>query len=474
MIRFKQHLKPTLFEKQVLRNNRALIAFFCALVPFISGFNIYCTVTERFFASTTLTIQLILFTIVLCIFRPPTTDNQKILAIRYVIRAQLIIFAGYMILVVGIQHQLEVTPWAFLFIFLLFLLFPDKKGGLFSFLFVSLMLFFMLWTDLGKFKVHEDYLIRFYFSLSLFSFLTFCTVILRDIYLRNLEKTKKDLKKSEMAYRKLNANLITEIKYRDKIEKKLHQSIKMETLGNIAAGVAHDLNNILSGIATYPDLLLLNMAKDDPKRKHTEMIRDSGFKAAAIVEDLLTLARRGICNLDETDLKQVIETYLSSLEHETFLKNHPDIVVQTYFSPDVLKIMGSSIHLSKALMNLILNAGEAMPRGGNIQIRLFDQYTKTIPALFDDIPEGQYTVMSIKDSGIGIEASNLENIFEPFYSNKKMGQSGTGLGMAIVMGTIKDHHAFIDIESIVGKQTCITLYFPVANKEPEQSISKTI
>lgn len=450
---------PTLFENLLLNNSRILLLFLAILIPFISGFNIYCALSGRTLASGTLSIQLLLFIIFLFIFKPPSTQTDQILAIRYVIRIQLSIFALYMFYVVGVLHQYEVAPWSFLFIFLLFLSFQDKWGGLFAFGYLIILCGIMIYSDIDALIDLKEYWIRHYFSLSLFSLLNYCSLIVRNLYLNNLSKTKTELEASEQKYRKLNKTLLTQIKERDAIEKKLHKAIKMETLGNVAAGVAHDLNNILSGIATYPDLLLMKMSKTDPNRKQTEMIRDSGFKAAAIVEDLLTLTRRGVYISEVTDLKQVIQNYLASPEHKAFLKMHPKIKIHSHLSDQTMNIIGSPVHLSKVIMNLVLNAAEAMPDGGNILIRTQTIKMKKQKLIFDTLPQDCYTILSVKDNGIGIPTENIENIFEPFFSTKKMGRSGTGLGMAIVLGTVKDHHAYIDIKSNANKGTCIYLFF---------------
>ncbi|MBU1344572.1 MAG: response regulator [Proteobacteria bacterium] len=463
----KPTLRPNLFERQVLSHANAVTAFLCVLVPTLSGFNVYCILSGRVLASVTLTIELLAFLAVLLVFRHPVRNDTKIIILRYIFTSQIILFTVYLVYSIGIQHQLEVTPWTFLLIFLLFVLMPEKTGGVLSLAFIGLIMVFMGWSDSGFFKENKDFLIRFYSALTLFSLLSFCSVFVRSLSLKSLEKAQLRLQESERAYRELSDTLLAEIKHRDQVEKKLHRAIKMETVGQLAAGVAHDLNNILSGIVTYPDLLLLDMKDSDPLRKPVEMIRNSGVKAAAIVEDLLTLARRGVTISKIVDLRQVVDDYLASPEYAKLLAYHPNINIKIHSDFNIMKIKGSPIHLSKAVMNLISNAAEAMPDGGDISIHIYDQYVEKTFIRPDDMPEGQYTVLCITDNGVGIAKEDIEKIFEPFYTKKTMGRSGTGLGMAVVLGTIKDHHAFIDVKSTIKKGTAITLFFPATLEIPE-------
>ena len=239
----------------------------------------------------------------------------------------------------------------------------------------------------------------------------------------------------------------------------------MEAIGTLAGGVAHDLNNILSGIVSYPELLLMDLEKDSPLVKPILTIQKSGEKAAAIVQDLLTLARRGVAATEVVNLNNIISEYLLSPEHEKLLMDHPDIKVERQLEANLLNILGSPVHLSKTIMNLVSNAAEAMLDGGKIIVRTENRHEDKPKNAFDDISRGDYVTLTVKDTGIGIPKEDIERIFEPFYTKKAMGRSGTGLGMAVVWGTVKDHRGFIDIKSEEGKGSTITLYFPVTRKE---------
>ena len=264
-------------------------------------------------------------------------------------------------------------------------------------------------------------------------------------------------------------NDITELK-KAEIEKKdlearLQRARKMEAIGTLAGGVAHDLNNILSGIVSYPGLLLMDIPQDSPLRKPLLTIKKSGERAAAIVQDLLTLARRGVVVTKIVNINSIVYEYLKSPEYEYLQINHPEVRVKTNLGTNLLNILGSPVHLSKTIMNLVSNAAEAISDSGEIFITTENQYIDTSINSFDEMKEGDYVTLSISDTGIGISSQNLERIFEPFYTKKVMGKSGTGLGMAVVWGTVKDHKGYIDVKSTEDQGSKFTLYFPAVRQE---------
>lgn len=271
---------------------------------------------------------------------------------------------------------------------------------------------------------------------------------------------------------KANQELKQEISERKRAEKErryletqLRKSQKMEAIGTLAGGVAHDLNNILSGLVSYPELLLMDLPADSPLRQPIITIQESGQKAAAIVQDLLTLARRGVSVTEVLNLNRLIKQYLTSPENDKILEYTPGIKVDTRLQEDLLNILGSPVHLSKTIMNLISNAAEAMPKGGEIQIATENCYIDKSIKGFEAVEEGDYVTLTICDTGIGISPGDIERIFEPFHTSKTMGRSGTGLGMAVVWGTVKDHNGYIDVKSELGEGTTFTLYFPVTRQK---------
>ncbi|MCP4898950.1 MAG: GAF domain-containing protein [bacterium] len=249
------------------------------------------------------------------------------------------------------------------------------------------------------------------------------------------------------------------------LEEKLARSEKMEAIGQLAGAVAHDLNNVLSAAVSLPDLLLQDLPDDSPLRRPIEIIQQSGLKASAIVEDLLTLARRGVPIKEVASLNELVRTYLKSPEAEKLLAYHPSVRIETDLDDDLLDIRGSFVHLNKTVMNLVSNAAEAMPEGGTVTVSTCNRYVDSTPIdAGHSLPEGDYVVLEVADQGVGIAASEIEKIFEPFYTKKVMGRSGTGLGMTVVSGTVQDHGGTIDVHSEAGRGTTFELLFP-ANKD---------
>lgn len=250
------------------------------------------------------------------------------------------------------------------------------------------------------------------------------------------------------------------------LEVRLQRAQKMEAIGTLAGGVAHDLNNILAGIVSYPELLLMDLQPESPLVKPLLTIKKSGERAAGIVQDLLTLARRGVSTTQVVLLNQVVQEYVRSPEFRGLLAEHPGFELKASLAEDLFNIAGSPVHLSKTIMNLVTNAAEAMPGGGTVWITTGNRYVDRPVQGYDDVEEGDYVALSVSDNGVGISPQDLERIFEPFYTKKVMGRSGTGLGMAVVWGTVKDHHGYIDVQSTEGRGTTFTLYFPVTRRDP--------
>lgn len=260
-----------------------------------------------------------------------------------------------------------------------------------------------------------------------------------------------------------------------KLQERLSRAERMESLGILAGGVAHDLNNVLGVVLGHAELLLLKADELSSTRHSLKSIMKGGQKAAAIVDDLLTLARRGVARRDVLNLNTIVVDCQQSPEIESLLLHHPSVKIKTELESDLLNISGSSVHLGKSLYNLISNASEAMPKGGTVTIKTTNQYLDKPVHGYDKIDDGDYVVLSVSDEGEGIDEADTKRIFEPFYTKKVMGKSGTGLGLAVVWGTVKDHQGYINIQSKVGKGSTFTLFFPVTRKQfPTKHISATI
>ncbi|MFZ1986530.1 MAG: PAS domain S-box protein, partial [Desulfatitalea sp.] len=257
---------------------------------------------------------------------------------------------------------------------------------------------------------------------------------------------------------------VTEHKRAEENKKKLEARVvraeKMETLATLAGGVAHDLNNILSGIVGYPELILMQLPDDSPLKRPIETMHQSAKKAAAIVQDLLTLSRRGAMSMAVINLNTIVREYIDSPEFEKMLSYLPKVSVKIDLEDDLVNFNGSTVHVSKTLMNLLSNAAEAMPEGGTVCVTTQNCYVDKQLQEYERIKEGEYCVLSVADTGVGISEADQDKIFEPFFTKKKMGRSGTGLGLTVVWGSVKDHGGYIDVKSELCKGTEIKVYFP--------------
>jgi two-component system, cell cycle sensor histidine kinase and response regulator CckA len=248
-------------------------------------------------------------------------------------------------------------------------------------------------------------------------------------------------------------------------EEKLARSRKMESLGLMAGGVAHDLNNILSGIVSYPELLLMEIPEDSSLRKPLKTIQESGMRAADVVEELLTVARGVAMGKEVLNLNTLITEYLGSAEYLQLEKTCSFIDFKAELDPDLMNISGSSTHIKKILMNLVNNASEAIDGSGAVTISTTNLCLYEPIEEYENMAIGEYSVLRVSDNGTGISPEDLERIFEPFYTKKVMGRrSGTGLGLAVVWNTVQDHQGYIDVKSD-DKGTVFELYFPVTRDE---------
>ncbi|MBA4421733.1 MAG: hypothetical protein C0390_01380 [Syntrophus sp. (in: bacteria)] len=257
-----------------------------------------------------------------------------------------------------------------------------------------------------------------------------------------------------------------------KLEEALRRAEKMEALGQLAGGVAHDLNNVLGVLVGYSELLAEKIPEGNPLRKYAVNILNSSEKGASIIQDLLTLARRGVSVSVVVNMNSIISDFLNSPVFEKLKDYHPRATFRTELDKELLPIKGSPIHLEKTVMNLISNAVEAISQEGEVMIRTENRYVDTSIRGYDHVREGEYAVLTVSDSGSGIAAADLDKIFEPFYTKKVMGRSGTGLGLAVVWGAVKDHDGYIDVQSEKGKGSAFTLYFPVTRGKMADDLKK--
>jgi PAS domain S-box-containing protein len=244
------------------------------------------------------------------------------------------------------------------------------------------------------------------------------------------------------------------------LQDKLDRAQRMESLGILAGGVAHDLNNILGPLVAYPELILTKLPEESPLRKQVTIMGRSAKEAAEVIQDLLSLARRGRYEMTSINLNSVIEDYMESPSYLGQISRNINLKIIKRLEPEINMLNGSSSHLLKVVMNLIINAIDAMPNGGILTIETSQTYLEKLLSGYERIPKGEYIILRVSDTGIGIDKKDLKKIFEPYFSTKKIGSSGSGLGLSVVYGIVKDHKGYYDVFSEVGCGTEFVLYFP--------------
>ncbi len=271
----------------------------------------------------------------------------------------------------------------------------------------------------------------------------------------------------EFQERQLRVCVVRDITERKKAEQEkldlqdqLARASKMEALGLMAGSVAHDLNNILAGIVSFPEIMLMEMDESNKHRKSVQIIQQAGKRAASVVSDLVSIARGGIkTSRDVKNINTIITDYLASIEHQNYVRKYPIITIVSKLGDNLSNMYCSEMHIMKVLMNLFGNAMEALAGSGSIIITTENIHITEPLMVYEAIPAGNYIKVTVSDSGPGIPAKDFDHIFEPFYTKKVMGRSGTGLGLAIVWSIIHDHAGFIDINS-GSEGTSFDLFIP--------------
>jgi len=265
-------------------------------------------------------------------------------------------------------------------------------------------------------------------------------------------------------------NITEQIKSRQerkKLQKELEKARKMEAMGLLAGGVAHDLNNVLSGIVSTPDLMLMDLPKNSKLIELVMVMKDSGKRASIIVDELLTLARGAAKVLEPVFLNHIIEEYLLSPEFDRVAGFHPGVILVKELTPSLPLFNASGLHMRKIVMNLTSNAMEAIQDTGRVILTTsMVQFTQKVIKGYEKTKDGPYVRFSVENTGPGISKDDLDRVFEPFYTKKNLGRSGTGLGLSIVWNIVHDHNGYICVTSEKGK-TLFQVFFPVTDLPPE-------
>jgi PAS domain S-box-containing protein len=265
--------------------------------------------------------------------------------------------------------------------------------------------------------------------------------------------------------------VLEDITERTLLEEQLRQSQKMESLGTLAGGIAHDFNNILMVISGYCTLLKNKIGGDPECDRHLNPILSSTEKAAQLTQSLLAFSRKQVINPKPVDLNEVVDGMGQLLRRLI----GEDIELLTHREAQRLTVMADRSQMEQILLNLVANARDAMPGGGTISIATamvtLSQREMLLKHQFKK--PGKYAVLSVSDTGSGMDAATLQRIFEPFYSTKPVGQ-GTGLGLAIVHGIVKQHDGDIGVYSEPGKGTTFKIHLPLLHDPQENDETTTL
>ncbi len=262
-----------------------------------------------------------------------------------------------------------------------------------------------------------------------------------------------------------------DITERKQLAKQLAESQKMESLGTLAGGIAHDFNNILNIIIGYADRLLLTSEGAEKQKENVETIVKAAERAARLIKQILTFARRTTQERAPVNINTIVEEMVRML-YETFPRTiEISIALERYLSP----ILGDRNQVHQALLNLAVNARDAMPSGGKLIFRTELVEEEKVRSRFPNAALGNYVCISVQDTGAGIDDATTQKIFEPFFTTKEHGK-GTGLGLSVVYGIIAGMKGFIDMKSILGQGTTFFIYLPAATVEysvVQKEISKS-
>jgi len=249
--------------------------------------------------------------------------------------------------------------------------------------------------------------------------------------------------------------LLMDITERRRFEDQLRRSQRLESIGTLAAGVAHDFNNLLTVIQGNADIMSMDLQQTHPHFERLQEVLRQVQSAKRLTGQLLGYARKGRFEVSLLDLNQIIRETA-----ETFGRTRKEISIHVELDPELEVFEGDAGQIEQLVLNLLLNAGDAMPGQGNLDIQTRNVSHEEISGSIFTPKEGPYAMIAVHDTGIGMDQETRERIFEPFFTTKQMGR-GTGLGLASVYGAVKGHGGYVDVESEIGKGTTFRIYLPI-------------
>ena len=242
---------------------------------------------------------------------------------------------------------------------------------------------------------------------------------------------------------------------RERLEQQLQESQRLEAIGRLAGGVAHDFNNVLTAILGSSELLFLDAPAGQPPREELHIIRDAATRAQDLIRQLLAFSARQVLQPIALDLNHLVGNIGKMLRRLI----SDDIKLVTELAPDLAAVRADPGQLEQVLVNLAVNARDAMPNGGTITIKSYNAAVREGDAAPDHVPPGRYAVLQLSDTGVGMDAETQARIFEPFFTTKERGK-GTGLGLATVYGIVRQSGGHIAVESAPGAGSSFRLYLP--------------
>jgi len=255
-----------------------------------------------------------------------------------------------------------------------------------------------------------------------------------------------------------------------KLQTQLLQAGKLEAIGTLAGGVAHDFNNLLTAILGYTDLCMMRVDEADPLYRDLKQIRIASSRAADLTRQLLAFSRKQPITLSPVNLTETVENLSKMLQRLI----GEDIVIETNLTPDLWTIEADETQIEQVIMNLAVNAKDAMLKGGRLTIKteniLVDEaYLNT----HHEARPGRFVCLSLRDSGVGIDKEIIKHIFEPFFTTREVGK-GTGLGLSVVYGIVKQHQGWINVYSEVNQGSVFKVYLPASSGKAKTKLEEIL
>ncbi|MFC1523759.1 response regulator [Thermodesulfobacteriota bacterium] len=255
-----------------------------------------------------------------------------------------------------------------------------------------------------------------------------------------------------------------DITQRKKLQSQLHQALKMEALGRLTGGIAHDFNNHLTSIVGYSELALKNISKDSGIKEYITNINQSGSRASELTRQLMAFSRKEIMEMKAINLNQVVTDMTKMMQR--MIGEEIEVIYET--DSEIKSIIADQSHLEQIIMNLAINAKDAMPNGGPLFIATGEVSLDAKQAKSrGDLSPGSYVTLTVEDTGEGIPQALHAQIFEPFFTTKESGK-GTGLGLSTVYGIVKQHNGFITVSSELNQGSVFTVYLPIADQKADE------